>query len=274
MTREFTPLPELNQVLTRLLAGQQAILGDQLVALYLQGSFATGGWDQSSDVDWVAAIREPLSEPQVAALQDLAERLFALPSSWAQHLEGSYIPVQSLRSLGERPERHWYLDNGSVIMERSDHDNTLVVRWTLHEHGVALYGPPASTLTDPVPAEALRREVYDVFRDWAAEFSGGRIHSRWYQQFVVVSYCRMLQTMQTGGVYSKPEGMRWALQALDPAWHGLIRRAWEERRLDIWAKVHQEAEPLEVQRTLALVRYAIALAERLPSPQLTAEARL
>ena len=124
-----TPLSELNDVLRRMVAGQRAILGDNLVGVYLQGSFAAGGWDQSSDVDWGAAIREPLTDVQVAQLQDLAVELLALPTTWAQHLEGSYITLAALRDLGARPQTHWYLDNGSVTMERSDHDNTLVVRW-------------------------------------------------------------------------------------------------------------------------------------------------
>ena len=273
---EYTPLPELNDVLAALVAGQRAILGEQLVGVYLQGSFAAGGWDQSSDVDWVAAIREPLTDAQVAQLQTLAERLFALPATWAQHLEGSYITVEALRRLGDTPQQHWYLDNGSVVMERSDHDNTLVVRWTLREHGVALDGPPIATLVDPVDADDLRREVRAVFRDWAADFTANppRINSRWYQQFVVISYCRMLQTMQEGGVYSKPAGVAWGLAHLDPAWHALIQRAWQERQEDIWAKVRQPADPQEVQRTLDFVAYAIALADRLPSDDLDREARL
>lgn len=274
--REHTPLPELNDVLAALVAGQRAILGEQLVGVYLQGSFAAGGWDQSSDVDWVAAIREPLTDAQVAQLQTLAERLFALPATWAQHLEGSYITVEALRRLGDTPQQHWYLDNGSVVMERSDHDNTLVVRWTLREHGVVLYGPPIATLVDPVDADDLRREVRAVFRDWAADFTANppRINSRWYQQFVVISYCRMLQTMQEGGVYSKPAGVAWGLAHLDPAWHALIQRAWQQRQENIWAKVRQPADPQEVQRTLDFVAYAIALADRLPGDDLDREARL
>jgi len=271
-----TLLPELNDVLAALVAGQRAILGEQLVGVYLQGSFAAGEWDQSSDVDWVAAIRAPLTDEQVSELQALAEQLFSLPSTWAQHLEGSYITLEALRRLGHTPQQHWYLDNGSVVMQRSDHDNTLVVRWTLHEHGLALYGPPTATLVDPVEPDALRAEVQAVFRDWAADFTADppRINSRWYQQFVVISYCRMLQTMQEGGIYSKPAGVAWGLAHLEPAWHELIQRAWQERQEDIWGKVRQPADPEEVRRTLDFVAYAIALADRLSSDDLDREARL
>ncbi|MFO7698599.1 MAG: DUF4111 domain-containing protein [Anaerolineae bacterium] len=270
-----TSLPELNSVLAEMVSGQRAILGNGLVGVYLQGSFASGGWDQSSDVDWVAAIARPLTDAQVEALQALAVRLFALPTTWAQHLEGSYITVEALRRLGDTPQQHWYLDNGSVTMERSDHDNSRVVRWQLHEHGVTLYGPPIATLTDPVDPDDLRREVRAVFSDWAAAFTADeRISSRWYQQFVVISYCRMLQTMQEGGVYSKPAGVEWGLAHLDPSWHSLIRRAWRERQEDIWAKVWQPADPAEIAQTLAFVRYAVDLSDRLPANDANRESRL
>ena len=270
-----TPLPELNTVLAALVAGQRAILGADLVGVYLQGSFAAGGWDASSDVDWIAAIRAPLSQRQVAALEALAVRLFALPTTWAQHLEGSYITVDALRDLGERPQQHWYLDNGAVEMILSDHDNTRVVRWVLHEQSVALYGPPAASLTDAVPADALRGEVRAVMADWAATFLDApeRIATRWYQPFVVLSYCRMLQTLQEGGVFSKPAGVAWGLAHLAPAWHDLIRHAWAERQADVWGKVRQAADPVDVARTLAFVRDAIDLSARLPADDLDAEAR-
>jgi hypothetical protein len=275
MTLWPTSFPDLNHVLSEMVAGQYAILGEQLVGIYLQGSFATGDGDASSDVDWVAALAQPLSAGQVLELQALAVRLFALRTSWAQHLEGSYITLEALRDLGERPQTHWYLDNGSVTMEQSDHDNTRVVRWTLHEIGIALFGPPVATLTDAVPADDLRSEVHAVFRDWGVPFlqDPARLSSRWYQQFLVISYCRMLQTMQEGGVFSKPSGVAWGLAHLDPTWHDLIRRAWLERQTDIWAKVRQAPDPAEVERTLDFVVYAIALSDRLPSDALDREAR-
>jgi len=257
-----TPLPELNDLLAALVDGQRRVLGEGLIGTYLQGSFAAGDWDASSDVDWVAAIAEPLTDAQVEALQALAVRLFAWPTPWAQHLEGSYITVDALRDLGDRPLQHWYLDNGSVRLERSDHDNTRVVRWTLEHHGIALHGPSAATLVAPVPDAALREEVHAVFRDWAADLTRERISTRWYQPFVVLSYCRMLHTLSEGGVFSKRAGADWGREHLDPRWHGLISRAWAERE-DIWPKVFLAADPEEVRATLAFVEYATALADRL-----------
>ena len=88
--------------------------------------------------------------------------------------------------------------------------------------------------------------------------------SRWKQTLLVLSYCRMLQTLDTGTVRSKRQGGEWALGALDADWAELIRRALDDRP-DPWLKVHQPADPETADRTLAFVDYALRLAARLPT---------
>ncbi len=87
------------------------------------------------------------------------------------------------------------------------------------------------------------------------------IATRWYQPFVVLSCCRMLHTLATGRIASKPAGVAWASGHLPSCWNALIRRAWAERP-DSWRKVHLPADPDEVRLTLAFVRYAIERGER------------
>ena len=45
------------------------------------------------------------------------------------------------------------------------------------------------------------------------------------QAFVVLTLCRLLYALESGAVASKPGAARWAQQALDPRWDGLIERA-------------------------------------------------
>jgi hypothetical protein len=52
-----TPDPELNAVQHELVTSTQAVLGDNFIGAYLQGSFAVGDWDAHSDVDWLIAER-------------------------------------------------------------------------------------------------------------------------------------------------------------------------------------------------------------------------
>jgi hypothetical protein len=48
------------------------------------------------------------------------------------------------------------------------------------------------------------------------------IDSRWLQAFLVVLYCRMLHTLETGTVVSKKAASQWALAKLDARWQRLI----------------------------------------------------
>lgn len=267
-TTHPTSDPELNAVLQELVSSIQAALGSNFIGAYLQGSFAVGDWDIHSDVDYLVAIDHELSEEHLSALQAMHGRIFDLDSSWAKHLEGSYFPKQLLRRMDPAREALWYLDNGSRALIRSVHDNTLVVRWTVRECGVTLAGSHPQALIDPVSADDLRREVVETMHEWGDEIISGRysIHNRWAQPFAVLSYCRMLHTLQTGRVESKPTGARWAIKALDSRWTDLIQRAWDERP-NPSLKVHQEAGPKDVERTIEFIEYAINESSKLTSPE-------
>jgi predicted nucleotidyltransferase len=258
-----TPYPDLNEVLDELVRSQRSVLGASFVGTYLQGSFAVGDFDEHSDVDFIVALEDELSEAQVEALQAMHGRVFELECEWARHLEGSYFPRAVLRDCSRRGELLWYLDNGSRVMIRSDHCNTAVVRTTVREYGVSLSGPEPATLVDPVPVELLRREILSVLTDWGGKFLAEPepYRNRFYQGFIVLSYCRMLHDLEAGSVSSKRKSAEWAKSMLDQSWTGLIDRAWLTRP-DPAVSIRQPPDAEDFARTLEFVSYVMAEAER------------
>lgn len=125
-----TPDPGLNALLRDLVTSVQAILGENFVAAYLQGSFALGDWDADSDVDFLIALDHDVLDADVPALQAMHARLHHLDSPWAAHLEGSYFPAAILRRADPARTPTLFLDNGSETLITSDHDNTMIVRWS------------------------------------------------------------------------------------------------------------------------------------------------
>jgi len=111
-----------------------------------------------------------------------------------------------------------------------------------------------------VSDDELRREIRGKMEDWATAFltAPAWMKTRWGQPYAVLSFCRMLHTLETGRVESKRAGALWALRSLEGQWAGLIERAWNERP-DPWVKVHQAACEHDVQSTIAFVRYAVDL---------------
>jgi hypothetical protein len=258
LSSRATPYENLNQVLGILVSRVLRILGDQFVGAYLQGSFATGGFDEHSDVDFVVVTeKDPLGE-SVLELQAMHDEVYQLDSQWAQHLEGSYFPRDVLQHVSGRGRELWYLDHGVHSLVRSDHCNTIVVRWTVREKGVTLAGPPPHTLIDPIPTDTLRAEIFDTMATWGREIldEPAPYANRFYQGFIVLNYCRMLHDLRAGHVGSKREGAAWAKKALDPRWRDLIDAAWSGRP-DPAEKVRQPADPEAFRRTLRFVEYVI-----------------
>jgi predicted nucleotidyltransferase len=254
---EPTSFPALNELLRELVSSAEAILGENFGGAYLQGSFAVGDADEYSDVDFIMVTHGELGDEQVAALQAMHARLYALDVPWAQHLEGSYVPKDALRRVDLSRAPFLYLDNGASELIRDNHCNTAVVRWSLREHGLTLAGPEPKTLVEPVTADQLRAEVRANLDEWA-DWAKTPPTSRWKQPYLVISFCRRLHTLSFGTVASKREAGEWARDALADEWRPLIQRALDDRP-DPWERVHQPADPELVAQTIAFVDYAVRL---------------
>ena len=254
-----TAFPELNHVLRDLVTSIQSILGENFCGAYLQGSFAFGEADVHSDVDFVIVTHDAVSEEQLAGLQYMHRRLHARDVPWARHLEGSYIPEGPLRRVDPCRSLFPFLDNGASELVSDSHCDTAVVRWLLREHGVVLAGPDPMQLVDPVSPADLRSEALALMPEyaaWALECAETGGMSRWQQPYLVLTFCRMLHTANSGTVASKRKSGEWALGTLAAEWAGLIERALADRP-DPWLRVHQPADRDDVDRTLSFIGYAI-----------------
>ena len=96
-TQPPTPYGDLNSVLATLIEAVRRLLGSTFVGGYLQGSFATGGFDRHSDADFIIVIEERPTTDIIKQLQTMHAELFSMKCPWAQYLEGSYFPKYILR---------------------------------------------------------------------------------------------------------------------------------------------------------------------------------
>jgi len=252
---DATPFDDLNQLLVELVVGAKEVLGDSFCGAYLQGSFAVGDADAHSDVDFIVVTKDDVTPEQQAELQALHQTLYALPTSWAQHLEGSYIPRKVLRRPDPDRRPLLYLNNGATEFALDNHDNTAVVRWSLREHGVVLAGPDPREFVDPIAADELRADVRWALGHWQAWFRSIDSINRRALAVAVLSHARILHTLAIGEVSSKRTAGEWALHALDPEWAPLIRWALEDRT-DPWTKVREPADPALLRRTRQFIDYA------------------
>ncbi len=255
--------PELEAVLANLVEQLQTILADNLLAVYLSGSIALGDWDDASDVDFMVVLKDELDLAQLPALQAMHAEMYALPSIWARHLEGSYISQVLVRHADPAKTPLWYLDNGRSHLILSTHDNELVMRWTVREAGITLFGPEPTSLIAPIDAAELRQEIRNTMHDWAGAMDAQQyaMTNQWVQAFTVVSYCRMLHSLATGRIGSKRAGVTWALTNLEPQWHRLIEKAWANRP-NPSLKYRTPADQTLVTETLDFIKACLQRAPR------------
>ena len=221
------------ELLSVVLAGQRAVLGANLLGLYLRGSLALGDFDpDTSDVDALCVTETPLSAAEIERLAALHLRLAALPNRYARELEVAYLPRSAARRWTPG-ERHPTLYRGSGVLEEQPHgENWVLERWAVLSGESTLSGPPPATLFEPVSAEQIRRAVRQRLHDWhafALTPDDPGWSSRGHAAYAVETTCRMLHTLQTGELGSKPAAVRWALLNLPDPWRRLVERsqAWK-----------------------------------------------
>lgn len=265
----LTRFPELDEILRDHANRLQEVLGDFLIGVYLVGSLAIGDFDLTSDIDFIVVTRGDPSEPQREQIQSVHEQTYGQNNRWVKHLEYSFFPIDKLNApsspfspesrTGDGSRELWHFDHGGQPMEQSDHDNSLVVRWTLREKAVVVMGPSPTTFLNPVSVAALRDEIRNTLVGWGNELleDSAPYRNRFFQAFIVLHFCRMLQDLEEGRVTSKLQGAEWARINLESKWVPLIDFCWTERN-DTEIHVSQPAVPEIFEAVMAFVKYAVA----------------
>lgn len=265
------PYPELREVLEAFATQVSAELADNLVGIYMIGSLATGDFDLDSDVDFLVVTKAEINESTSKHLQAVQEKIYTMDCHPAHHLEGSFISLADLndwQSVGIK--ELYYFDNGWTEIEKSTHDNQWHVRWILRERGVTLIGPKPSELISEIPADELSKEMRSAMPETMREFESSMDQPRCYsnsrfgQPFAVLTFCRMLQTLQTGKVESKKSAAEWAKGVVDARWIKLIDAAWTEREgVRFMVKIKQRSEQSALEETLEFMKYVVGEVQRI-----------
>jgi Nucleotidyltransferase domain. len=268
MSKELlTPYSALDATLKGHAELLKKALGGNFTGLYLTGSLAIGDFDLTSDIDFIVVTEWQLSDTDVNEVRKAHMTTCTQDTRWVRHLEYSFFPKPQLLEnsspytedgANTAEERDlWYFNNGSMTVERSGHDNTLVTRWTVRERGVVVLGPKPATFMQRIQPNDLRREIRDDLINWGnqIEWFSSTHFNRFHQAFFVLNSCRVLQDLYEGRVTSKLDGVKWAKDHLDPEWIPLIDFCWQERQ-DTSISVHQPADPEVFKQAMELVGYA------------------
>jgi predicted nucleotidyltransferase len=256
-----TSHPDVNEILNLLLTRIKDILQSQFVGMYLFGSLANGDFDEYSDIDALVVTDTEISNAKFDALKEMHAQINQIDSPWALQLEVSYIPRNALRRFDPGNKLHPHMDRGTneVLHLKSHESDWIIQRFLLRRHGIVITGPDLKTLIDPISPSEVRQAVIDELPLWADYLLNhpSTLKSRGYQSFCVLSFCRMLYTLQNKAVLSKQAAAKWAIDALDARWRPLIERAVIGREYS-----NMEASVEDINETLEMLRYLLEVGKQ------------
>jgi predicted nucleotidyltransferase len=194
--------------LDELTARLRAVLGDDLVGIYVGGSYALGAYESGrSDLDVAALVRGPLSAGAVDAIV-AALRHESLPTP-ARKLELVVYDTRAAQSSSVRPSFELNLNTGAREPLRADTEPQpgeehwfAIDRSVLASHGVALYGPPAAEVFAAPPREQLLPILAGVLR-WYLRNEPESLDG-------VLNAGRSLHFAREGTWIGKPAAREWA----------------------------------------------------------------
>ncbi len=224
----LTPYNEINNLLEELLREIQAVLGEELVALYLYGSLVWGDFDVDiSDIDLLAATREDVTSEEFLLLDQMQHRFVAEHERWNDRIETAYMSVEALRTFKTRRSQIAIISPGEPFHLKEAGNDWLLNWYLVRQRGAVLFGPNPQALIEPISKEeyvdCVRRQALD-WRDWISHTKD----SRAYQGYAILTMCRALYAVTNGEQVSKRGAAEWAMQVL-PEKAGLIRNALQWR---------------------------------------------
>jgi streptomycin 3"-adenylyltransferase len=195
----------------------RAVFGDAVTGVYLFGSAVHGGLRPSSDLDLLLVLDRPSKRD---ARRRLIDGLLDLSRS-ADHLDRRHLEVTAVVSPDIKPWRYpppmelqygdWWrteFQGGDEPWTSPNHDLAVLLT-SARDASLALVGPPAAELLDPVPHADLERACRDVI----PELLPG-IEVEYDTRNSLLTLARIWFTLSTGRIESKDVAAAWALERL------------------------------------------------------------
>ena len=219
---------DVDTLLGAFVSAIHAVLGDELVGVYLYGSYVSGGFDPGvSDLDLVAVTS---TEPEAIDLEGLGrvhDAFVSMNPDWTDRLEIVYISKAALSSFRTSAARLAVISPGEPFHLRDDRVVEWLQNWYLiRETGTVLFGPPAASLVPPISMA----EFVAAAARYADQIAGQSLHDATpgARAYAILTICRALRTVETRGHASKHEGAAWAREQM-PDWAWLIDEALRSR---------------------------------------------
>lgn len=214
---DFVPT-EISTQLSQALDVSERHLASTLLAVHLYGSALSGGLKPYSDIDLLVTVATKPDEITRQALMLDLLKISAPPgqSKDLRALEVTVVvhddivpwryPARRELQFGEWLRK----DILEGIVEPAVVDADLAILLTqARQHSIALTGPPATELFDPVPESDIFKALADTLKLWStpSDWAGD-------ERNVMLTLARVWYSAATGKIASKDVAADWAMERL------------------------------------------------------------
>ena len=216
------------KLLDKIAEEYKSILGAKLAGIYVHGSLAFGCYNEkNSDIDFIAAVNEPLSADEKKAIIVLLSQLehnapqkgFEMSVVLAEYCRNFVYPTPFELHYSEVYRQDTVNDIEAFCERMHGKDHELAAHFTvIREVGFAVCGEPISKLFGEVPRECY---LDSITRDIA----GAAEDIEYNPVYYTLNLCRVLSYIESGKVHSKEQGAQWAMGNVPPVFSAVIGEA-------------------------------------------------
>jgi hypothetical protein len=230
-----TPYADINAILFDFLARLRALFGEHFLGLYLMGSLVVGDFDPDhSDIDFFVVIKTEINDKHFKKLDEIHKSFAASSSPWANKIEVVYVPISVFRHITLGESHYPQIERDKQLFKAPLEDGWIFQLITLRDYAVTIAGPAPRTFVPPVDSREIFSSATKITSTWIEQAKHDLDWLPWFRlrhahAFVVLTLCRLLYSLATGSITSKPRAARWAQENLGEPWATLIKQTCERQ---------------------------------------------
>ncbi|MBP3966537.1 aminoglycoside adenylyltransferase domain-containing protein [Paenibacillus lignilyticus] len=228
---KLTAYEDVNEVLNYFLTNIQSITAENFVGMYVIGSLALGDFNPvSSDIDFVIVTDIDIGDTLFKRLKDIHAEFASSSSPWANKIDAVYITLEAFRNDNSPSTQYPQVEHGTELFKNALEDGWIFQTYTLRENGIVVFGTEPCSFINPIDPKEMIPSVKAIAGLWLECAQRDSSWQEWvrirkWQVFVIQTLCRMLYSLHTGSVASKPLAINWARHELGKPWDSLITRS-------------------------------------------------
>jgi hypothetical protein len=164
-------------------------LGAQLLGLYLYGSSATGDFEPDvSDIDLIAVLTDEPNDLAAGALAEMHASIARAEPEWGDRIEVDYVSARGLAECRIRPTTIARISPGEPLHLIEAGRDFLLDWHPARSVGMALVGPPITSLVPPIPESEYLEEVRRYLAGFRTRFDHDATART--QVYAILTMCR------------------------------------------------------------------------------------